>query len=151
MRSEDLRVYIIKPVLQYLDMYSKSAENLLLGTCAQESHMGKYLRQVNGPALGIFQMEPTTHDDILINYVNYHPEIKDTLGSMTFNYCAKEMVYNLKYATAMCRLHYRRVTEKLPDPFDVVGLGRYWKRYYNTFEGKGTVEEFVENYRRFVV
>ena len=56
---------IIEPVLSRLHAASPAARALLLGTAAQESAMGRYIRQLRGgPALGIFQMEPATHDDI---------------------------------------------------------------------------------------
>jgi hypothetical protein len=32
---------------------------------------------------------------------------------------------------------------------DVDALGAYWKRHYNTRLGRGTVERFVEVFRRF--
>ena len=51
-------------------LVSQEAENLLMGTAAQESALGEYIRQLgNGPALGIFQMEPETFDDIVRNYL----------------------------------------------------------------------------------
>ena len=64
--------YVIKPALTLLDMESPAAEALMLGTVAQESHCGRYLHQLGkGPALGIFQMEPTTYRDIWENYIAY--------------------------------------------------------------------------------
>ena len=70
-----LKEYIIIPVLSKLDMYSESAANLLLGTAAIESDMGQFLRQINGPALGIYQMEPSTHLDIWQNYLQFREEM----------------------------------------------------------------------------
>lgn len=62
---EQLRLYVIRPTLEKIELWSEAAENLLLGTTAQESHMGTYIKQVGkGPALGIYQMEPATHKDI---------------------------------------------------------------------------------------
>ena len=55
---------------------------------------------------------------------------------------------NLYYAVAMCRIHYYRVSEALPN--DLEGMARYWKKYYNTELGKGTVEEFIHNYEQAV-
>jgi len=51
----------------------------------------------------------------------------------------------------MCRMHYYRKSEPLPESDDVRALGEYWKKHYNTVKGKGTVDEFVENYKRFVL
>lgn len=148
----DLRQYIIVPVLNGLDLYSDSGVNIELGTSAQESGMGSYLHQVNGPALGIYQMEPATHDDIWTNYLAYKPDLVKKLrqfsnGTRDEN----QLVGNLFYATAMTRIFYLRCPEPLPDADDILGLGQYYKKYYNTSQGKATVEQFVENYKKYVL
>jgi hypothetical protein len=49
---------------------------LLLGTALTESGDMHYLHQLgNGPALGVYQMEPTTHEDIYDNYLKYKKEL----------------------------------------------------------------------------
>lgn len=149
-----LRENIIVPVLLRMDLFSHTAVNLLMGTCAQESRMGTYLKQLgNGPALGIFQMEPATYKDIWDNYLKYKPELAAKV--LEFKATNKEdeweMVGNLYYATAMARVHYRRVKASLPsDANNIAGLAQYWKAFYNTPLGKGTVEEFIANYKKYV-
>lgn len=139
-----VRTLVIRPVLQELELWSEAAENLVLGTAIHESRL-KYLHQLGkGPALGIFQMEPFTHNDIWRSYLWGKP-----LGTRVGNYVRpfsgiapdpKEMVWNLKYAAAMCRMHYRRVKSPLPENHPLE-LARYWKQYYNTVLGKGTIEQ----------
>ena len=154
--SFHLRTCIIRPVLKDLGLWSPVAENLLLGTAAQESHMGTYLDQadptIEGPAFGIFQIEKTNHDDIWDNYLVYNEDLARIVRRYslpTFSY--KQLAGNLYYGTAMARVHYRRVKEPLPsDPTDIKAMAHYWKQHYNTPLGKGTVEEFESNYKRFV-
>ena len=148
MNSKQLRE-LVRETLEYLDPvipYSKQAEDLVLMTIAHESNNGEYIRQVNGPALGICQMEPRTHDDIWENFLAYSEELSQTLyGIYT---CEKEeLVWNLKYAIAMCRVHYYRVPEALPD--DIIGLSKYAKKYYNTEAGKATAEKYLSDYTRY--
>lgn len=150
-----MRRFIIEPVLQDLGLLSASAVNLLLGTCAQESRMGHFLRQQGaGPALGIFQMEPATHDDIWRNYLMYHGDLAGRVWSYlpdaNRSPDPRNLVWNLKYATAMARIHYRRSPLPLPPADDISGLARMWKQVYNTPAGRGTEAEFISNYRRFV-
>lgn len=152
--APQLRDCIIQPVLDDFKLNSESAQNLLLGTCAQESAFGTYLHQMEGgPALGIYQMEPTTHADIIKNYIVYHPEI-DTKLALNFgpiqHIYPQRLIGDLWYATIFARLHYYRVSEPLPDANDIEGLAHYWKNHYNTKAGKGTPEEFIENYKRYV-
>ncbi len=144
---------LITETLKQINMHSESAVNLLMGTAAQESHLGTYIRQIKGPALGIFQMEPATHNDIWDNYIDYKPLSFTQNIAKTSNVQfpdSNTLLFNLKYAIIMCRLHYRRVPETLPEYYDVKGLSRYWKVYYNTHLGRGTEEEFIKNYSRFV-
>lgn len=156
-KPEHLRLHVIRPTLEYLDSvipYSMAAENLLMGTCAQESEMGKYLVQLDdGPAEGIYQIEPDTHDDIIMNFVHYRENIANKIyhlrQSAAFD-SSFDMITNLAYATAMCRVHYWRVAEPLPEHDDIEGMAHYYKAYYNTMKGKATVEEFIGNYERYV-
>ena len=152
-----LRVLVVRPVLKYLDMWSESAENLIIGTAIQESHL-TYLKQLGGgPAVGLFQMEPNTHDDLWTNYIKFRPPIVTKLQGLTFNrliqdrfipIAANEMIGNMYYATAMCRIHYKRVPAPLPssNPKD---LAMYWKQHYNTPQGAGTPAEFISNYKKY--
>lgn len=150
--AEQFRTYIINPTLTSFGLYSQSAANLLMGTCAQESHFGKYLHQLGkGPAKGVFQMEPATHDDIRDNYIAHRQQFKRLLlanGYQTLE--AEQLVYDLRYATIMARFHYYRIREALPAADDIPALARYWKEYYNTRFGKGTEEEFIANYNKFI-
>jgi len=133
-------------------MNSPTAVNLLLGTAAQESNMGYYRRQIGGgPAVGIFQMEPNTLCDIWTNYLRYRPVLDRRMGRLVDDFSPEGLVTSDRYAVIMARLHYRRVKEPFPEPNDIKGLAHYWKDHYNTKKGKGTVEEFIENYKRYVL
>lgn len=139
---------IITEVLTEVDLHSDAAVELLMLTAAQESHLGTYLKQIgNGPALGIFQMEPATEEDIFRNYIQFRPKYKELITRYT-TIDGNDLRDNFAYQIIMARLHYRRVKESLPDAEDIEGLARYWKDHYNTRLGKGSVEEAVENYRR---
>lgn len=137
---------VIRPALKLIGKHSESAEQLLLGTAIQESRL-KYRRQLgNGPARGIFQMEPATHNDIWLNYLKYHPVLGDLIASLLTRKDADkvaELETNDAYACAMARMVYARAKPALPNPGDIHGHAAYWKQHYNTPLGKGTPEEFV--------
>lgn len=151
--AKQFKGVIIQPTLRKMNMDGYAAINLLAGTMAQESYFGKYVKQLGtGPALGVYQMEPATHNDIVNNFIRFKPQLKRMM-SETFGYKILEperLIYDLQYATIFARLHYRRVRESLPAATDLPGLARYWKRYYNTHLGAGTTEEFIQNYNRFL-
>ena len=142
-----LKREIIEPVLRSIEMYSPQALNLLVGTMAQESALGKYFVQVgSGIAQGGYQMEPSTHDDIVKNYIRTDLMSKlNDLGYRDFH--SSILKYDLRYATIFARLHYKRVPERLP--VTVEGMARYWKKYYNTERGKGKESEFIDNYHKY--
>lgn len=152
MNAKHLRVHVIRPVLTKLNAWSKDAEDLILGTACQESHCGKYLRQLGCTgvvgAFGVWQMELATARDIYDNYLRYKPDLKAVVEGLRGNQSICDaLTNNLAYACAMCRIHYLRQPGKIPATVD--GQGQYWKKYYNTALGRGTVAEYIDNWERY--
>ena len=143
MKTKQLRE-AIKSILIKCNMpITDEVVNLLVGTACVESNCGEYIKQINGPACGIFQIEPNTAKDIQKNYIKYKPDLKYLhdkfyLKSLTLE---ENLMYNLSYSILMCRLFYRRIKE--PIPKTVSEQAAYWKKYYNTHLGKGTIEDFI--------
>lgn len=142
---------LIKETLEEIDLYSEDALNLLMGTCAQESYMGKYIKQLHGgPALGIFQIEPNTHTDHVNNFLRYKTALKEKI----FRSCGIDkfdkdyLVFNLKYSICMARVHYLRVPHPLPT--ELHQYAKYYKKHYNTHLGKATEQQFIDNYVKYV-
>lgn len=146
MNIAQIRQYVVRPALRHIGLHDPRAENLVLTTGAAESRYA-YVVQVRGPALGPWQMEPATHDDIWANYLRYRPYLAALVGDLRSRKGttdgAAELVWNWAYAAAMCRVHYRRVPDPLPDALDLAAQARYWKAHYNTVAGRGTVPGFV--------
>lgn len=128
-----------------------SAAQLLLGTAIQESGL-QYVRQLgNGPALGYWQMEPVTHDDIWQNYLYYRGELADKVRSILPAEVEPnpELLAQLpEYAAAMARLKYRRAPDAIPT--DLEGQAALYKRVYNTPQGKATEAEYLANWHRVI-
>lgn len=142
---------LITEILKEIGLYSGNAVELIMGTFAQESNF-KYVRQLGGgQALGYGQMEPATFNDIIANYLRYKPElmgkIMKSCGIVDFK--PEQLIDNKKLMICMTRVHYLRVKEPLPSHKDIWAMGEYWKQCYNTPKGKGTVKEFVENYKKY--
>ena len=149
---EQLTELVIKPAIGDLHLYSDDAVELLIFTCATESHGGTYLKQVKGPALGIYQMEPITYNDIWQNYIHKNLSL---LLQLNHNFGIHQlppedqMVYDLRFATAMARLFYARLPEALPKANDVDAIWEYYKKYYNTPKGKADKLSSLNSYHRF--
>lgn len=154
MHVEQFRLHVLRPTLKGLGLYSVEAEQLLLGTIAQESNF-QYIDQITqnaevlGPACGLYQMERATHDDIWKNYINHRPQLRakvDRFATLLPKW--EQMAGNLYYATAMARVFYLRFPAAIPTTLD--GQAEYWKKYWNTHLGKGTAAQYRLNYKRFV-
>lgn len=153
LNSNQFRELIIKPSLNDLRLWSESAEELLVFTCAVESDGGTYLKQLNGPALGIYQMEPETYNDIWSNYIGKNSGL---VMMLMHNFDVRNMpsedrlVYDLKYATAMSRIFYKRIPQLLPSADDINGIWEYYKHYYNTPKGSSEKGSSIKKYKRFI-
>jgi hypothetical protein len=148
------RELIVQSSLNDLLLYSIEAVELLVFTCAVESLGGTYIKQVNGPALGIYQMEPITYNDIWHNFII--PDTKLSLrlfNSFDVNRMPSEarLIYDLRYATAMTRIFYLRIQEPLPSASDVNAIWEYYKKYYNTSNGAAQKDDAIQKYRDFVL
>ena len=143
---------IIGPVLMDMGLYSAEAVKLLLGTALHESGVLRYHHQDGGPAMGLYQMEPDTLNDLFVNYLSFHKGRFGQLERYAEAGLSTEHVWNLynaRYATAACRLQYYRDKEPLPSVDDLEGLAAYWKRVWNTEAGAGTPQQFIDVMERY--
>jgi len=156
----ELKELVIKPTLVDMERFwpgasREAAVNLLVGTVLQESVIGgqTHLKQINGPALGIYQIEPDTAADIWSNFLGFRPDeasfvrglMKQHIKDPDFD---QELISNLRYATTMARLKYWRRSFKWPDdPNDIEALGTIWDTHYNANPDHGFVEDYVRAYK----
>ncbi len=152
MNVAQLKDCIIKPALTDLNLFSNDAMELLVFTCANESDGGTYIKQINGPALGIYQMEPKTYNDIWQNYIL---KKNNLCLQLLHNFDAARipsedrLIYDLRFATAMTRIYYARFPEPLPKMYDIDGMWNYYKKYYNTGLGKADYHVALSKYDSF--
>jgi hypothetical protein len=130
------------------------AINQIVGT-TKESAGCEYLVQLDsGPAVGFYQMEPATHDDIWANYLKYNQHLVTALysvvGRSTMNVgSADEMIGDLTYATLMCRIDYYR--SKLAAPANTAqALAEYHKIVYNTASGASVASDDIAYYQEAI-
>lgn len=146
--------YIIVPTLDRLGLYSPGAAELLLGTALVESNL-EFIRQwPDGPALGVYQMEPTTHADIWNNFLAFRTDLGQQVArEAQVQYqtapCAQQMEGNAYYATAMARCHYYRYPERLPAAGQWDKMAALWKKRYNTYQPGQTHTYVTSQINRF--
>lgn len=153
MNPQQLHDYIIKPTTEYMGggYNSIEARFLLLCTAAIESDCGYYIKQVNGPALGPWQMEPATHDDIWDNCDALHGPIfgfkvaqlglRKNSEEASSDY-ENDISISPMYACAMARLKYSMTPEPLPEHtgdanIDLRAFYDYYAKFYHGIDKDG--------------
>lgn len=135
---------LVDDTLKGYGLYSEASANLVYGTIIQESR-GEYLRQnvenfdMDKHAIGICQVEKNTFLWLQSIYVGKYPELAKTRF--------EELEYNLKLSILFCRLRYLIYPDPIPE--DLIGQAEYWKKVYNTYKGKGTVQEYINNFNKY--
>ncbi len=152
-----LQMYVlIKETLESLGekYYSHDAMMLIYNTGLVESRY-KYLMQKGGTnvARGFFQCEPWVAVSVCKDYLQYRESLMKKVAEVCYldlKYFIKPnkddwkniLTTNITAQIVFCRLHYWRVPKKLPKTIDEQAL--YWKRYYNTEKGAGTIKHFKD-------
>lgn len=129
---------------------NKTAKKLILGTIAQETHMGLYRDPTPFIAgAGLCQFDKIGFDDVKARTREHHKvAIEEEFGINIDKVDYSMLEYNAVLSIIFCRLKYKLIAE--PIPIYLHEIAAYWKKYYNTILGKGSADEFVENYTRFV-
>ena len=145
------RQWIVRPALADLQLQSAAFEELLIFTCAVESNGGTYVHQIQGPALGIYQIEPNTFTDLWANYIIRTPNVVNLL-SLNFGLNRvpqpMEIITNLRLATALCALYYSWKKAN-PNSTDANYLWNLYQSLYNTELGAAQMDESIALYQRF--
>ncbi|GBQ28447.1 hypothetical protein AA12717_2955 [Gluconacetobacter sacchari DSM 12717] len=140
--------HVLVPVLALLDLPGdQTARRQLMAGIGNVESGYRARRQVGGPALGWWQVEPATHDDLCRNWLPYHPALAAiTRSLLPARYggvligSAQAMVENDEYAACIGSLVFFRSAAPLPPRDDPVAQCAAWKRGYNTVLGAGAVD-----------
>lgn len=127
---------------------------LMAGTVATESHYAHREQIGGGPARGLFQIEPDTAYDVYHNYLAYQnrrPLYNRMMGlvfdmpSAPFFIAEKPEIARLlmydDYSACIARFCYLR--RRPPIPTTLEGQAEYYKRWFNTEAGEGSVEKYL--------
>jgi hypothetical protein len=131
-----LKYCVVEPAISALGLNSAAALNLVTGTALAESG-GVYLKQLGtGPALGLWQVEPATEQDIWTNFLKYRADLSSRVhGLLCGGPTTPQLVWNLAYCAAICRLKYYRAPDALPGARDAAAMADMHKRIYNSALG----------------
>lgn len=128
---------LVGRTLHEMHAWSLPAHEAIMMIVAHESHGGTYINQVKGPALGVIQMEPATHDSLWM----HADRIKHNAAQCGVVKNANALEWDLKYNIFMARS--MLLTDPNPIPADRVQLSAYLKDFYNTAGGKAKPDDYL--------
>ena len=154
MNKQQLTDLVIIPTLKEIPYgYSEAAVMANQMIIAHESTGGVFIAQNNGPALGVIQMEPETHDqtwkwgDSIWNNALLLGIISDKDFRSKLHPDAKRLIYDLRYNVFMVRQKLFMAAGALPK--DVKGMSIYLKTHWNgdgPKGGKATAEKYYNDF-----
>lgn len=147
-KNEKHLVDTIKKVADVLGGGEKAIV-LMIGTCATETHFGKYPDDnPESLGVGVAQCDQIALDDIQIHIRGRDQIILKKLGYDIRVVQLKDLAYDPLLACCIMRLVYKRKTEPLPIADDLMAMGHYWKDHYNSHHpnAAGTPEKFFKDW-----
>ena len=145
MEKSQLLKMVIEPELKNMGLYTKKWAEFILMIIAHESMQGRYISQVKGPALGLSQMEPFTHNAVVSYLKDRRPEMVHYMHKNHGGFNCEKLVYDLRYMVAMSRLFFIRFPERLPDE-NLESMSEYAKFRWNTELGAAKPRDYLEAY-----
>lgn len=139
------------------NLWSQSAENLVLGTIAVESGFGEYIKSADGKGLANIE-EPAFYDhfDFMETADNgwgliYETICMNWLSGQSLSW--KELEWNNALSIALCRVHYCRIKKNLPPADNVNALGSYYVFHYRSCQEHipAHIAKFKNNYHKHIL
>jgi hypothetical protein len=158
MNAQQMLDVVITPTLTLMAKHGKydtiHAKMLMLATLAVESDMGLYSRQIEGPAVSIFQIEPETIFSIAKEWDAF-PKMIPIIQSISMLHMSPnsdrlvtECEVNSRLACLIARGKYAMDKGRIPSFDDKEGLYEYYKRIYNTGAGATTWSKWCEAWKK---
>lgn len=144
---------IVRPTLKQMGMWSPAAEKLLVMIACHESAGFKYRKQISGPAISFFQIEPATFSDVWDRYLGTRQLKKSNVSQFLPNDLAplEALATSDEFATAIARMKLYMVPAALPLVTDDEALARYAKKHWNTYLGKATPEKYLADFQHYAL
>lgn len=120
---------------------------LMIGTIAQETRLGTYkdLTPYKHGA-GLCQIDPgIPFDDIKQRAGKWRKIVKKEFGIDLNEVTHRELELSPLLSIVMARVKYKLISTAIPETLK--GQASYYKKWYNSMEGKATEEEYIRNYK----
>lgn len=124
---------------------NENVYNILLETPCAETKLGQFPdSHPDKWGVGLCQHDHIGLDDIQLNGEQRHFDIvKNEFGYDIKDVQLADLADDPLLSLICCRLSYKRIPD--PIPSDLVGRAKYWKEFYNTQAGGGTVDHYLHS------
>ncbi|RAU47517.1 MULTISPECIES: hypothetical protein [unclassified Pseudomonas] len=149
--ASELRRYVIRPTLIYLDRHHPRAEAFLLAVAASQSALGFALDSQRGH--GLYGISDTLHYSLWDSYLAKDPDLASRVRGLASQHAFLtgpdlELTVNLRYATAIAWMMVEASRLSLPNLDDVIGMARIWRE---VFQPQGRLMDFATAWQASVV
>ena len=137
---------IADEVVKYLgNGKNESVADLLIETARAETMLGKAEdRTPLTGGVGLMQFDEIAFNDVKERAGKKWGDLVKEKLKVDMNLVTYEMLlYSPFLSVLWARLKYKLIPEEVPS--DIYERAKYWKKYYNTYKGKGTVEHYLRN------
>ncbi len=143
---------VVTPTLKEIPKgYSPEAVHAVMMIIAHESRRGEFIKQLKGPALGLINMEPTTHDSTWANGDSIYRNARLlTIIGPSDNFVhppAERLNYDWRYNVFMARQ--RLFMKRGALPMDLKRLSQYLKRHWNSVLGAAGAMSYYDDYDKW--
>ena len=124
------------------------AYNLVLETATAETALGKITDKTLYAGMGICQFDKVPFQRVKDKSMRFRNLILRKLGVDIKLVQWEHLRYNTFLSLLFCRLYYMAVQEPIPSTIE--DRAKYWKKYYNSYLGKGTPEHYLKMATNFL-
>ena len=123
------------------------AKRLLKETAASETDYGLAIDKSWNVGVGIMQFDPIGFEDVK---ERISPHFKDIVqrefGVIVYRTDLSDLRHSPLLSVIFARLKYKLVPSAIPN--SIQGRAHYWKRWYNSYAGAGTIEHYLDSAER---
>lgn len=148
MDLKQVKKYWVEPALEYFPpkLLTPNRTQFMVAIGLVESGYNYVAQVPDAEALGFWQMENFTFHDCIDNFLSYESQFSEGWTNLqnTHTILYSALAYDCVLACYMTAIKIYRAPPELPAYNDIEGMAKYWKTYYNTSEGAGTIERAVQ-------
>lgn len=125
-----------------------NAYNLVIETFCAETQLGLCPDNVHTSGFGIAQFDNSGFKHAKGRSDKYRDGLYNAFRIDISSIEIIELRYNVLLSAIFCRLFYKTKPEAIPSTRE--GRAKYWKKYYNTSKGAGTIKHYLESCERLL-